>query len=247
MAVEEDRNGNLWAWWLPPGWTGDPTGAFVTGSHLDSVPDGGAFDGPLGVVSAFAAVDIVRDARRRPDDSRCGGGILRRGGRPLRRRLRRIAARHRCPECRAGPWAARQRRRHARRGADARRSRSRAPRRRRRAARAHRRLRRTARRAGPRAGPRRPPDRRGVGDLAARALGVHLRRCGQPRGHHPAGRSARSDAGLRVVGARRARRRRPRTRRSPRSARCSCRPTGPTRFRPGSGPGSTPAPPTRRR
>ena len=61
MSVEEDRNGNLWAWWLPPGWTGEPTGAFVTGSHLDSVPDGGAFDGPLGVVSAFAAVDIVRE------------------------------------------------------------------------------------------------------------------------------------------------------------------------------------------
>ncbi|HEX7825376.1 MAG TPA: allantoate amidohydrolase [Mycobacterium sp.] len=60
MDVEEDRNGNMWAWWLPPGWTGDPTNAFVTGSHLDSVPDGGAFDGPLGVVSAFAAVDIVR-------------------------------------------------------------------------------------------------------------------------------------------------------------------------------------------
>jgi beta-ureidopropionase / N-carbamoyl-L-amino-acid hydrolase len=60
MAVEEDRNGNLWAWWMPPGWTGDPRNAFVTGSHLDSVPDGGAFDGPLGVVSAFAAIDILR-------------------------------------------------------------------------------------------------------------------------------------------------------------------------------------------
>ncbi|QXU55296.1 allantoate amidohydrolase [Rhodococcus sp. LW-XY12] len=61
MDVEEDRNGNLWAWWLPVGWEGDPTDAFVTGSHLDSVPDGGAFDGPLGVVSAFAAVDLVRE------------------------------------------------------------------------------------------------------------------------------------------------------------------------------------------
>jgi len=60
MDVEEDRNGNLWAWWMPPGWTGDPRNAFVTGSHLDSVPDGGAFDGPLGVVSAFAAIDILR-------------------------------------------------------------------------------------------------------------------------------------------------------------------------------------------
>jgi N-carbamoyl-L-amino-acid hydrolase len=60
MSVEEDRNGNLWAWWLPEGCSGDPQDAFVTGSHLDSVPDGGAYDGPLGVVSAFAAVDIVR-------------------------------------------------------------------------------------------------------------------------------------------------------------------------------------------
>jgi beta-ureidopropionase / N-carbamoyl-L-amino-acid hydrolase len=36
-------------------------GAVVTGSHLDSVPDGGAFDGPLGVVSAFAAIDRLRE------------------------------------------------------------------------------------------------------------------------------------------------------------------------------------------
>lgn len=61
MTVEVDRNGNMWAWWMPPGWSGEPRGAFVTGSHLDSVPDGGAFDGPLGVVSAFAAIDIVRE------------------------------------------------------------------------------------------------------------------------------------------------------------------------------------------
>jgi N-carbamoyl-L-amino-acid hydrolase len=61
MDVEADRNGNLWAWWLPPGWSGDPRDAFVTGSHLDSVPDGGAFDGPLGIVSAFAAIDIARE------------------------------------------------------------------------------------------------------------------------------------------------------------------------------------------
>jgi beta-ureidopropionase / N-carbamoyl-L-amino-acid hydrolase len=55
MAWGADRNGNLWAWW------GDPAdGAVVTGSHLDSVPDGGAFDGPLGVVSAFLAVDELR-------------------------------------------------------------------------------------------------------------------------------------------------------------------------------------------
>lgn len=66
LDVETDRNGNLWAWWWPPGWTGDPRNAFVTGSHLDSVPDGGAFDGPLGVVSAFAAVDQLRHSGFRP-------------------------------------------------------------------------------------------------------------------------------------------------------------------------------------
>lgn len=57
LGVETDRNGNTWAWWGEPG-----PGAFVTGSHLDSVPDGGAYDGPLGVVSALAAVDAVRAA-----------------------------------------------------------------------------------------------------------------------------------------------------------------------------------------
>ena len=55
LDVEVDRNGNLWAWWGPPG-----PGAVVTGSHLDSVPGGGAFDGPLGVVSGFLAVDALR-------------------------------------------------------------------------------------------------------------------------------------------------------------------------------------------
>lgn len=56
LAYEVDRNGNQWAW------LGDPAAgnAVVTGSHLDSVPDGGAFDGPLGVVSAFAALDELR-------------------------------------------------------------------------------------------------------------------------------------------------------------------------------------------
>ncbi|MFC5887861.1 allantoate amidohydrolase [Kitasatospora sp. CM 4170] len=56
LAYELDRNGNQWAW------LGDPQGegAVVTGSHLDSVPDGGAYDGPLGVVSSFAALDELR-------------------------------------------------------------------------------------------------------------------------------------------------------------------------------------------
>ena len=45
----------------PGGATRTPTApGVVIGSHLDSVPDGGAFDGPLGVVSALAAVDALR-------------------------------------------------------------------------------------------------------------------------------------------------------------------------------------------
>jgi N-carbamoyl-L-amino-acid hydrolase len=60
LDVQADRNGNLWAWWLPAGWSGEPREAFVSGSHLDSVPDGGAFDGPLGVVSALCAIDVLR-------------------------------------------------------------------------------------------------------------------------------------------------------------------------------------------
>jgi beta-ureidopropionase / N-carbamoyl-L-amino-acid hydrolase len=66
LPVTADHNGNLWAWWDPPGHAGPRTGAIVTGSHLDSVPDGGAFDGPLGVVSAFAAVDLLRERGRAP-------------------------------------------------------------------------------------------------------------------------------------------------------------------------------------
>jgi len=57
LAYEVDRNGNQWAWLGDPG----GHGAVVTGSHLDSVPDGGAFDGPLGVVSGFAALDELRE------------------------------------------------------------------------------------------------------------------------------------------------------------------------------------------
>jgi len=57
LDVEEDALGNLLAWWRPVGASGP---AVLTGSHLDSVLDGGAFDGPLGVVSALAAVDLLR-------------------------------------------------------------------------------------------------------------------------------------------------------------------------------------------
>ncbi|MDT3395845.1 Zn-dependent hydrolase [Streptomyces sp. B1866] len=62
LRYETDRNGNQWAWLGDP----DAGDAVVTGSHLDSVPDGGAFDGPLGVVSAFAALDELRVRGARP-------------------------------------------------------------------------------------------------------------------------------------------------------------------------------------
>ncbi|MET0820164.1 MAG: allantoate amidohydrolase [Aeromicrobium sp.] len=60
MDVETDRNGAIWAW--RPGRGGSLDDAVVTGSHLDSVPGGGEFDGPLGVASSLAAVDLL-DAR----------------------------------------------------------------------------------------------------------------------------------------------------------------------------------------
>ncbi|HEY3603085.1 MAG TPA: M20/M25/M40 family metallo-hydrolase, partial [Sporichthyaceae bacterium] len=60
LVLETDRNANLWAWHRPDA----PGSSIVTGSHLDSVPDGGAYDGPLGVAAAFAAFDelAARDA-----------------------------------------------------------------------------------------------------------------------------------------------------------------------------------------
>ena len=51
LSVEPDGNGNIWANWGEPG-----PGTVGTGSHLDSVPGGGALDGPLGVASALCAV-----------------------------------------------------------------------------------------------------------------------------------------------------------------------------------------------
>lgn len=55
LDVETDRNGNLWAHWGPRG-----PHTVATGSHLDSVPGGGAYDGPLGVASSLAAVAALR-------------------------------------------------------------------------------------------------------------------------------------------------------------------------------------------
>ncbi|MCF2586001.1 allantoate amidohydrolase [Brevibacterium sp. UCMA 11752] len=67
LDTEVDDNGITWAWATAPG-----DNAVVTGSHLDSVPGGGAFDGPLGVASALAAIDELK-----------ASGALERAQRPL--------------------------------------------------------------------------------------------------------------------------------------------------------------------
>jgi N-carbamoyl-L-amino-acid hydrolase len=63
LRVEHDGNGNTVGWWEPSSSSSDVeavgTGAVLTGSHLDSVLDGGAYDGPLGVVSSLAALDLL--------------------------------------------------------------------------------------------------------------------------------------------------------------------------------------------
>lgn len=58
FEVGTDRCGNQWAWRGPAPGHGSGK-AVVLGSHLDSVPDGGAYDGPLGIASAFAAIDLL--------------------------------------------------------------------------------------------------------------------------------------------------------------------------------------------
>jgi N-carbamoyl-L-amino-acid hydrolase len=64
LELDIDRNGIIWAWWNPAG--APLRQAVVTGSHLDSVPGGGAFDGPLGVASALAAVDRLQSGSIEP-------------------------------------------------------------------------------------------------------------------------------------------------------------------------------------
>jgi beta-ureidopropionase / N-carbamoyl-L-amino-acid hydrolase len=68
LRVETDEIGNAVGWWDIPGDSEveevaqqpSRNQAVLTGSHLDSVLDGGAYDGPLGVVSALAAIDLMR-------------------------------------------------------------------------------------------------------------------------------------------------------------------------------------------
>ena len=56
LDYQVDRCGNQWAWMGSPS---KSRRGVVVGSHLDSVPHGGAFDGPLGVISSFLAFDAL--------------------------------------------------------------------------------------------------------------------------------------------------------------------------------------------
>nr|MBA2560494.1 M20/M25/M40 family metallo-hydrolase [Propionibacteriales bacterium] len=71
LDIEFDGQGNAVAWWQPdkahnsavPATQPAPAApnGILVGSHLDSVGNGGAYDGPLGVISSFAAIDRVRE------------------------------------------------------------------------------------------------------------------------------------------------------------------------------------------
>jgi len=66
LDVRVDAVGNVVGRWCPPGADADiePVAA---GSHLDSVPEGGIFDGPLGVYAALEAVRAMQEADVEPD------------------------------------------------------------------------------------------------------------------------------------------------------------------------------------
>lgn len=58
MSVRIDAVGNLRGLWQPEGTTGK---RLLLGSHIDTVPDAGAFDGVLGVVLALEWVRLARE------------------------------------------------------------------------------------------------------------------------------------------------------------------------------------------
>lgn len=65
LDVRIDAVGNIAGRWTPE--SADPDAEPVAaGSHLDSVPEGGIFDGPLGVYAALEAVRAMRDAGVEP-------------------------------------------------------------------------------------------------------------------------------------------------------------------------------------
>ncbi|MFQ3295052.1 MAG: N-carbamoyl-L-amino-acid hydrolase [Halobacteriales archaeon] len=87
LEVRIDAVGNVVGRWVPT--SADPDLApIATGSHLDSVPKGGIFDGPLGVYASVESVRAMQDSGFEPDrpievvsfteeeGQRFGGGML---------------------------------------------------------------------------------------------------------------------------------------------------------------------------
>jgi Peptidase family M28 len=189
LDVTTDRNGIAWAWWNPNGLP--LRDAVLAGSHVDSVPGGGAFDWPLGVASALVAVDLLRNRDVDPahplaiavfpeeEGSRFGVACL--GSRLLTGAL----------DPRPRNRADRPRRRHARPGCRRARPRPRSPRTRRRGTRPHRHVRRAARGAGSGTRRARAARRDRLLDPRARPLAAHRHRPGHPRRHHLDGRPRR--------------------------------------------------------
>jgi N-carbamoyl-L-amino-acid hydrolase len=61
LSVDVDPVGNVVGTWIPPGV--DPSvSPVVTGSHLDSVPSGGIFDGVLGVYGGLEAIRTLQES-----------------------------------------------------------------------------------------------------------------------------------------------------------------------------------------
>lgn len=63
LDVRIDAVGNIAGRWSPPSADAAPVAA---GSHLDSVPEGGIFDGPLGVYAALEAVRTMQEEDLEP-------------------------------------------------------------------------------------------------------------------------------------------------------------------------------------
>jgi allantoate deiminase len=61
LAVRSDAVGNTFGRWPDA-----PGAAIWTGSHLDTVPNGGRFDGPAGVLASLAAVEAMQEAGAEP-------------------------------------------------------------------------------------------------------------------------------------------------------------------------------------
>ncbi len=64
MAVSVDAVGNLRGLWQPPGADDKQLSKrLIVGSHIDTVPDAGAFDGVLGVTLALELAEIAQDLK----------------------------------------------------------------------------------------------------------------------------------------------------------------------------------------